>query len=114
MVELSPLERDDLFTFRDNMNNVSVKRNMNFFSTNCGEGWALGGREGGLEDPQDQRGESLKDACPAATAIDLQISRRRLISGKLMKPPFGASLRKKKRTRRRIRDPFLSDIAGAI
>lgn len=96
------------------MNNVSVKRNMNFFSTNCGEGWALVGREGGLEDPQDQRGESLKDACPAATAIDLQISRRRLISGKLMKPPFGASLRKKKRTQRRIRDPFLSDIAGAI
>lgn len=31
-----------------------------------------------------------------------------------MKPTFGASLQKKKRTRRRISDPFLSDIAGTI
>lgn len=58
----------------------------------------LGARRtgGGLENPQDQRGESLKDACPAATAIDLQISRRRLISGKLMKPTFEHSCRRKK------------------
>ncbi len=31
-----------------------------------------------------------------------------------MKPTFGALLQKKKRTRRRISDPFLSDIAGTI
>lgn len=64
------------------MNNVLAIRSMNLFCTNCQEGLhpVCGGVEG-LEDPEITGALQLKAASPTATAIDLQMSSRRLING---------------------------------
>lgn len=79
------------------MNYVSAVRSMNLFCTNCQEavhpvqeGWAgAAGGAGGLQDPQITGVLWLKAAGPTVPAIDLQMSRRRLINGGLMKAVDG-------------------------
>lgn len=70
------------------MNNESVEQKVNFLVLIVY--WPQCPVKGLQEKrtPKIRVGKGLKAAHPAATFIDLQISRRRLISSWLMKPPF--------------------------
>lgn len=93
----NPQEHYDLFKGVKSMNYVLALRSMNLFCTNCQEALhpvyegrvGVGGVGRGLQDPQITGAPWLKAAGPTVAAIDLQMSRRRLINGGLMRAGDG-------------------------